>query len=100
VAPPTPTLVVIASSLAPASAASRICARFSRRTACLPPLSKAVSMTAVGSVALLPDFTVIALQQSHLGQSRRSGDNSIEWLTRALGDVEQRMFAVGQVQHP
>jgi len=33
----------MASSLTPAAAASRICAHFSLRTACLPPLSKAVS---------------------------------------------------------
>jgi hypothetical protein len=40
---PTPTLVAIASSLAPASAASKICARLSLRAACLPPLNIAVS---------------------------------------------------------
>src|SRR5260370_30089830 len=38
---PTATLATIASSLAPPSAASRICARLSLRTACLPPLSSA-----------------------------------------------------------
>src|SRR5207248_502974 len=43
VEPPTPTLPAIASSLAPASAASRICARFSLRAAHLPPLSSAFS---------------------------------------------------------
>src|SRR5258708_2479042 len=43
VEPPTATLIAISSSLAPASAASRICARFSLRAACLPPLSSAVS---------------------------------------------------------
>src|SRR5215471_7200352 len=36
-------LVAIASSLTPESAARRICARFSLRAACLPPLSNAVS---------------------------------------------------------
>src|SRR5262249_32716604 len=36
---PTATLVAMAASLAPASAASRICARFSLRAACLPPRS-------------------------------------------------------------
>ena len=41
--PPTPTLRAISSSLAPASAASRMCARLSRRAACLPPLSSAVN---------------------------------------------------------
>src|SRR5450631_2918096 len=41
--PPTETLLAIASSLTPASAASRICARLSLRAACLPPLSIAVS---------------------------------------------------------
>jgi hypothetical protein len=35
--PPTPTLVAISSSLTPASAASKICARLSLRAACLPP---------------------------------------------------------------
>src|SRR5216683_3597106 len=40
---PTATLATIASSLAPPSAASRICARLSLRTACLPPLSSASS---------------------------------------------------------
>ena len=39
VEPPTATLSAIASSLTPASAASRICARLSLRAACLPPLS-------------------------------------------------------------
>ena len=37
--PPTPTLRAMSSSPTPASAASRICARFSLRAACLPPLS-------------------------------------------------------------
>src|SRR5262249_55992790 len=41
--PPTPMLVAISSSLAPASAASRICARLSLRAACLPPLRSVVS---------------------------------------------------------
>ena len=40
---PTETLLAIASSLTPASAASRIWARLSLRTACLPPLSIDVS---------------------------------------------------------
>jgi len=35
----TATLAAMVSSLWPASLASRICARFSLRTACLPPLS-------------------------------------------------------------
>jgi hypothetical protein len=39
----TPTLAAITSSLAPASAASKICARLSLRAACLPPLRSAVS---------------------------------------------------------
>src|ERR1700693_4331767 len=43
VEPPTPTLLAISSSLAPASAASKICARLSLRDACLPPLSSALS---------------------------------------------------------
>src|ERR1700751_5204310 len=42
VEPPTPTLLAIASSPAPASAASKICARLSLRDACLPPLSSAL----------------------------------------------------------
>jgi hypothetical protein len=41
--PPTPTLLAISSSLAPASAASKICARLSLRDAWLPPLSSALS---------------------------------------------------------
>src|SRR5215475_2747508 len=41
--PPAPTLLAISSSLAPASAASKICARLRRRAACLPPFSSAVS---------------------------------------------------------
>jgi len=41
--PPTPTLTAIASSLTPASAASKICARLSLRAACLPALRSAVS---------------------------------------------------------
>jgi len=40
--PPTPTLVAMSSSLAPVSAASKICARLSLRAACLPPLRSAV----------------------------------------------------------
>src|SRR6202163_595947 len=41
---PAPTLLLaISSSLAPASAASKICARLSLRDACLPPLSSALS---------------------------------------------------------
>jgi hypothetical protein len=36
-------LVAIASSLTPESAASRICARFSLRAACVPPLRSAVN---------------------------------------------------------
>ena len=40
---PTPTLVAISSSLTPASAASKICARLSLRAACLPPLRRIVS---------------------------------------------------------
>jgi len=44
VEPPTPTLVAMISSLAPASAASKICARLSLRAACLPPLRSAVSL--------------------------------------------------------
>lgn len=43
VEPPTPTLAAISSSFTPASAASRICARFSLRAACLPPLSMPVN---------------------------------------------------------
>src|SRR6266511_4302665 len=43
VEPPTATLVAISSSLAPAWAASKICARLSLRAACLPPLTIAVS---------------------------------------------------------
>src|SRR4029077_19988600 len=43
VEPPTPMLLVISSSLAPRSAASRICARLSLRAPRLPPLSSAVS---------------------------------------------------------
>src|ERR1700693_5489451 len=43
VEPPTPTLVAMSSSLAPASAASKICARLSLRAACLPPLRSALS---------------------------------------------------------
>src|ERR1700677_5225704 len=43
VEPPTPTLLAISSSQAPASAASKICARLSLRDACLPPLSSALS---------------------------------------------------------
>src|SRR5215831_12391392 len=43
VEPPTPTLLAISSSLAPASAASKICARLSLRTACRPPPSRALS---------------------------------------------------------
>src|SRR5216683_1657492 len=43
VEPPAPTLRAISSSEAPASAASRICARFSLRAACLPPLSSVPS---------------------------------------------------------
>src|SRR6266536_143721 len=43
VEPPTPTLVAISSSLAPASAASKICARLNLGAACLPPLRSAVS---------------------------------------------------------
>src|ERR1700732_702714 len=43
VEPPTPTLLAISSSLAPASAASKICARLSLRDACLPPLSSPLS---------------------------------------------------------
>src|SRR5580692_8221519 len=38
VEPPTPTLLAISSSPAPASAANKICARLSLRDACLPPL--------------------------------------------------------------
>src|ERR1700704_2846362 len=41
--PPTPIVLAISSSQAPASAASRICARLSLRAACLPPLSSAPS---------------------------------------------------------
>src|SRR6202047_803710 len=41
--PPTPTLAAISSSLTPASAASRICARLSFRAGCLPPLGSAPS---------------------------------------------------------
>src|SRR5437899_2062986 len=43
VEPPTPTLLAISSSPAPASAASKICARLSLRDACLPLLSSALS---------------------------------------------------------
>lgn len=43
VKPLTPTLLAISSSLVPASAASKICARLSFRDACLPPLSSALS---------------------------------------------------------
>jgi hypothetical protein len=43
VEPPTLTLLAISSSPAPASAASKICARLSLRDACLPPLSSALS---------------------------------------------------------
>src|SRR6266699_2018554 len=43
VEPPTPTLIAISLSLAPASAASKICARLNLRAACLPPLRSAVS---------------------------------------------------------
>src|SRR5215831_11203372 len=43
VEPPTPTLLAISSSLAPASAASKICARLSLRAACRPPLRRALS---------------------------------------------------------
>src|SRR6187397_3742010 len=39
VEPPTDTLAAIASSLSPASDASRICARYNLRAACFPPLS-------------------------------------------------------------
>src|ERR1700675_3143546 len=41
--PPTPTLIAMSSSPAPASAASKICARLSLRAACLPALRSAVS---------------------------------------------------------
>jgi hypothetical protein len=40
---PTHTLVAISSSLTPASAASKICARLSLRAACLPPLRRILS---------------------------------------------------------
>src|SRR5450759_4408533 len=43
VEPPTLTLVAMSSSLVPASAASKICARLSLRTECLPLLRSAVS---------------------------------------------------------
>lgn len=43
VEPLTPTLLAISSSLAPPSAARKICARLSLRDACLPPLSTALS---------------------------------------------------------
>src|SRR5258708_15804322 len=43
VEPPTPRLLAIASSLAPASAASKMCARLSLRAACLAPLRSAAS---------------------------------------------------------
>src|SRR5438067_10290246 len=43
VEPLTPTLLAISSSLVPASAANKICARLSLRDACLPPLSSALS---------------------------------------------------------
>src|SRR4029077_1280554 len=43
VEPLTPTVPATSSSLTPASAAKRICARFSLRAACLPPLSSVVS---------------------------------------------------------
>src|ERR1700687_1718270 len=41
--PPTATLMAMSSSLIPASAAKRICARLSLRAACLPALSRALS---------------------------------------------------------
>jgi len=43
VEPPAPTLLAISSSLVPASAASKICARLSLRAGCLPRLKSAVS---------------------------------------------------------
>ena len=52
--PPTATLIAMSSSLAPASAANRICARLSLRAACLPPLSSAVSCVALGSGSVRP----------------------------------------------
>jgi hypothetical protein len=50
--PPTPTLAAIASSLAPASAASRICARLSLRASCLPPAQKRPEFGALGMAEL------------------------------------------------
>src|ERR1039458_8114062 len=55
VEPPTPTLVAMSSSLVPASAARKICARLSLRTECLPPLRSAVS-----SALCLAEFDSIA----------------------------------------
>lgn len=52
VEPLTPTLLATSSSLVPASAASKICARLSLRDACLPPLSSALS--SVRSIRLSP----------------------------------------------
>src|SRR6516165_10489858 len=54
VEPPTPTSRAMSSSLAPASAASRICARLSLRAACLPPLQQGGQSVAFALVQFDP----------------------------------------------
>src|SRR5262249_52612791 len=64
VEPPTPTLVAICSSPTPASAANRICARFSLRAACLPPLNSAFSCSRSVWLSPIRYRTFIAAPQS------------------------------------
>src|SRR5258707_10386522 len=74
VEPPTPTVLAISSSPAPASAASRICARFSLRAACLPPLSSVSS--SVRSASLSSTRYRIFILISSRGRPHESSDES------------------------
>src|ERR1700744_5307009 len=69
-------LVAIAPSLTPPPAASRICARFTRRTACLPPFSIAASVARSGWLSSTRYRTFIAVPPlSRALMDRVSGDS-------------------------
>jgi len=74
VEPPTPTLRAISSSPAPASAASRICARFSLRAEWLPPLSSAFNSCRSTSLSSTRYLTFIVI--SGRGRPHESSDES------------------------
>src|SRR5258708_164695 len=83
VEPPTPTVLAISSSPAPASAASRICARFSLRAACLPPLSSVSS--SVRSASLSSTRYRIFILISSRGSPDESNDEQKSGTARRIG---------------